>query len=694
MDRGKLVPNGAVPEARDMPSMRNMYESDYWTSVKKDELQRGTKTFMATQAPFETGYVPNPAYASMFAASGTQETSKPSNFVSSLTGEEIPIEQFTHNNMQPYFRGTVKQNTDPDVNSTLMENFTGRGDFMIQKQETKCFFEPTANLTNICGMPNNSDYYVSHMEEPKARRNDFPIEKIMVGPGLNKGYSAVPTGGFQQADTRDYVGYKTVDELRPLSKPKTVMPSRPQGPIKAPNTQRGSVGEFAKNRPDTYYEQSSDQWLRTTGAYTKDTSRPVQLVKPTARVESHVSYTGNAAVVATNPGMGIKDDYGKSAINVYDNERTTTQTETVVSNLTSVVKAVIAPFLDIVRHTPKEYTIDASRTFGNMSAQIPDKPTLYDPVNHMMRTTTKETTIHDAQVGNARAQIPEKPTLYDSIDHVMKTTVKETTIHDAQVGNARAQIPEKATLYDPVNHIMRTTIKETTIHDAQVGNLKGGNQGTVQLDDVAKTTTKETLPVYDTTRNISGHTYRVVVYNPDEVAKTTVKETTLGAKNELGYVSPINAEGAYTYIKVEVPNTQKQFVSDNDHYGVSRSVGDFRPVSNEAALNAQIDGTREAINIAAGHTPNGAGGFTSLEPEKVAVDVRKPIVDSLASRAVGNVTRIAQLTPKIIDKCELTRGVPEKANHRERGVDGSLLAALKSNPYNLSINPVVEYDCA
>lgn len=659
MDRGKLVPNGAVPEARDMPSMQNMYASDYWTSVKKDELQRGTRTFMAAQAPFETGYVPNPAYASMFADPNTQVTTKPTNFVSSLTGEQIPLEQFTHNNMQPYFRGTVKQNTNPEGNSVLMENFTGRGDFMIQKQETKCFFEPTANLTNICGMPNNNDYYVSHMEEPKARRNDFPVEKIMVGPGLNKGYNATPSGGFQQADTRDYVRYKTVDELRPLSKPKTVMPSRPQGPIKAPNTQRGSVGEFAKNRPDTYYEQSADQWLHTTGAYIKDTSRPVQLVKPTARVETHKEYTGNATVVASKPGMGYKDDYGKSAINVYDNERTTTETKTVVSNITSVVKAIIAPFLDIVRNTPKEYTLDASRTFGNMSAQIPNKPTLYDPVNH-----------------------------------VMKTTVKETTIHDAQVGNARAQIPEKATLYDPVNHIMRTTIKETTIHDAQVANLKGPNEATLQLDDNAKTTTRETLPVYDTMRNISGHTYRVIVYNPDEVAKTTVKETTLGAKNEFGYVTPINSEGAYTYIKVDVPNTQKQFVSDNDHYGVSRSVGDFRPVSNEASLNAQIDGTREAINIAAGHTPNGAGGFTSLDPEKVALDVKKTIVDSLASRAMGNVTRISQVTPKIIDKCELTRGVPEKATHKERGVDGSLLTALKSNPYNLSINPVVEYDCA
>ena len=29
---------------------------------------------------------------------------------------------------------------------------------------------------------------------------------------------------------------------------------------------RGEIGEVEKNRPDTYYIQSSDRWLTTTGA--------------------------------------------------------------------------------------------------------------------------------------------------------------------------------------------------------------------------------------------------------------------------------------------------------------------------------------------------------------------------------------------------------------------------------------------
>jgi hypothetical protein len=610
-----------LPEARDKPSMQNMYSSDYWTAVKRDEERRGSEMYANSKAPFETGVVPKPAYASMFAPSDVQKTfpSDRQTHVSSLTGEEIPLEHFTHNNMQPYFRGTAKQNIDPVANTTLLESYTGRGDLLMNKKETQCFFEPVANMTNVCGMQNNTDYYINHIEAPVARRNEFPIEQVRVGPGLNKGFTSSPSGGFQQADTMNYAGYKTVDELRPLSKPKVSFQLGPQAPMKGVTTERGMMGDMAKNRPDTYYEQSSEQWLKTTGAISKETGRPVQYVKPTSRVDTHVNYEGNASGAAQK-GRGARDDYGKSSIVVYDNERMTTQTRTVVSNLTSVVKAIVAPFLDIVRHNTKEYTLDAARTYGSMQAQIPSKPTLYDPVNHMMRTT----------------------------------------------------------------------IKETTIHDTNVSNLKGPNEGTVHMQDDAKTTVRETLPLEDTTRNISGHTYRVVVYSPDAVAKTTVKETTMGSVNEFGFVGgPVEkSEGAYSHIEVQVPNTQKQFVSDNDYYGGSGSQNDFRPVSDAADRNAEIDGTREAMNIAAGHTPNAGGLFTGLEPDAVSLDTKKAMVDSMSSRAMGNVSRINQVSPSHLTGCELTRGNPTRPNENENRLDPGLLSTLKSNPYNLNINPI------
>lgn len=620
--RDMLKKHGAGPvHPLEKPSMKNVYASDHWKSVRQDELQRSTNNYEKAAAPFQTGYVAKPTYASQFAAPAPVMNAA-SESVMSLSGQEIPKDQFTHNNMQPFFRGSVKQNMDPYANSARLEAFTGRGALLQSKQEVGSFFEPTAGFTNVCGMQNQSDYMMSQIQAPVARNNEFPIEQIRVGPGLNQGFTANPSGGFQQADSLLYVKPKTVDELRPLSKPKVVYEGRVQGPSKGVD-QRGMVGEFAKNRPDTYYEQSPEQWIRTQGAYSKEMARGVYDVKPTARVESHVGYVGQANAVSSQPGKGAEDDYGKAAVLVYDNERMTTQTKTVVSNATSVVKALIAPFTDILKHTAKDYTLDAARPYGNMQAQIPSKPTLYDPVNHMMRTT----------------------------------------------------------------------IKETTIHDTTVMNLTGPEAGRPENPLPAKPTVRETLSVDDavvnTVRNISSHTYNVVVYNPDAVARTTHRELTECNPNEVGHASMADKVGAYTHITVHAPNTQKQFISDKEHIGtMSGGQTVFRPVSDEATQNAEIDGTREALNIAAGHTPNGAGAFTSLDPDLVEMESKKLVSDTMAARNAQNIGRVIQSTARPIQACELTKGVGPKANANADRLDPTTLSALHSNPFNLNVNPI------
>jgi hypothetical protein len=601
-----------LPDARETPSMDNMYASDHWSTVRGDERTRGTERWNAAQQPWKSGVVPKPAYASMFAA--PEAPSAPT--IQTLAGEQVTREDFTHNNMQPFFKGSVRQNTDPEANSSRLERLTGRSDLMQRKQEVQCFFEPTTGFANICGMPNNNDYYAEHIQAPRARNNDFPIEQVRVGPGLGQGFTASGAGGFQQSATLDYVRPKNVDELRVANKPKLSYEIPVQGPAKG-IAQRGMLGEVEKNRPDTYYEQSSDMWLRTTGANTKETGRPVVDLKPTSRVEGHVPYQGVAQ--DTRAGKGERDDYGKGSIMVYDNERQVTQTRTVISNLTSTVKAVIAPFLDIVRRTPKEYTVDAPRVYGNMHAQIPSKPTTYDPVNHMMRVT----------------------------------------------------------------------IKETTIHDTNVANLKGPEAGTVPNMDSAKPTVRQTMPLEDTTRNVSSHTYRVTVYNAD-AAKKTVRETMRNNPSMFGFVGGDITEtvGAYTHIDVQVPNTQKQFVSDYEYEGAAESKTDFRPRDRTAEGNAEIDGTREAMNIAAGHTPNGGGSYESLPPESVDMVTKKLVADSMAARNTGNVTRVMQYGAAPIEHCEVTKPAGPLLNGQENRLDPSVLSALSANPYNLSINPI------
>lgn len=608
-----VATNGAV-HPREQPSMQNLYQSSHWKDVRADEFQRGNAMWNAAQNPWESGVVPRPAYANMF-GTPMEETVKEAP-ITTLAGTQMTRENFTHNNMTPFFRGSVRQNVDPGANESVMERYTGRGDLYQKKKEVESFFEPTAGFTNVCGMANQDDFYLSHIEAPKARNNDFPIEQVRVGKGLGMGFTATPGGGFQQATTLDAVRPKNVDELRVATKPKLSYEIPVQGPKKG-ITQRGLLGTFDKNRPDTYYEQTEDMLLRTTGAVLKESKRPVVDLKPTSRVDGHVEYQGAAKSV--QPGKGEKDDYGKASITVFDNERQTTQTRTVVTNLTSMVKAIVAPLLDVVKRNPKEYTIDAPRTFGNMQAQIPEKPTTYDPVNH----------------------------------------------------------------------VMRTTIKETTIHDTTILNPKGPEQGTVQVQDDAKKTIRETLPVHDDIRNVAAHTYRVTVYNAD-AAKKTVRETMEQSGSMYGFIGgPVNeSAGAYEHIEVQVPNTQKQFVSDYEYEGTAQSKSDFRPRDRSAENNAEIDATREALELAAGHTPNAGGGYEGLAADMVNLDPRKIVSDDMAARNAGNVTRVVQPTALPTEACQVTKPAAPLLNGQENRLDPGILSALKSNPYNLTINPI------
>jgi hypothetical protein len=78
--------------------------------------------------------------------------------------------------------------------------------------------------------------------------------KKNVGPGLNQGYTPKPTGGFQQADTRDYILPKTTNELRVLTNRQLSYKSRPTGPTgKTGKTVK--IGEVIKI-PDSFYVKS------------------------------------------------------------------------------------------------------------------------------------------------------------------------------------------------------------------------------------------------------------------------------------------------------------------------------------------------------------------------------------------------------------------------------------------------------
>ena len=649
-------------------SLDNIYSSTYYTDVKRDELIRGTKMYNKAQNPMETGIVPRPAFASMF--SGIEESDD------NLSGMKMEKQDYIHNNMVPFLKGNVTQNVDVERMSNYTDRMSGNDSLYMKKTEVPCLFKPTIN-DQVCsrGMRNNDEFLKSRVVDPLSRNNEFPIQQIRVGPGLNRGYSSAGVGGFQQTDA---LRYAAPPDLQ-ANKPKTDQTSKTfqipfQGPKTNNVTKRSMTENVVKNLPERTFEQNKENFFVTTGAYTKPTERSNQNVKETNAPLGHIEYTGGAKDTVNL--QNTNDDYGKANVVVYDNERNNYETKTVVTNLTSLVNAVVSPLVDTMKNSIKEYLIDAPRQEGMMNPQMPQAVTVHDP-NDITRTTIKETTIHDAEKLNLKGE----DGTYTAIQDDAKTTTKETTIHDAEKLNLKG---EDGT-YTAIQDDAKTTTKETLIHDSAKLNVKAGEGTYTEIQDKARTTTNETVAVKDVYRNIGGVVYKTVAYSTDLVAKTTTKETTIH-KTE-GFLGGIleGLFGGYLSSKPFAKDTNKQ--STHNEYIGSGNTNVKEQMSHLATDNAEIDGTREKILMDAGHTPNGGqSSLSKINNGNINMKSNKSIVESLAPRKTHNVEKVYQATPN-----SNVNGITKESsqlNSYENRLDKDTLGALKTNPFNIQVNPI------
>jgi hypothetical protein len=652
----------------------NIYASKYSDYVQSDALKRSTQRYEKAKKPYKSGIVASSAYSSY-----QDVTQKDDEYVSSLTGEAINVENFKHNNMQPFLKGGVTQNVEKFTSK--LDRDTGIDKMYFKKTEVSNLFKPTPGLDNIHGSKSNSDYIKSRLEVSRINNNVLPFEQVHVGPGLNKGYTSSGSGGFQQDDTRQYANPKPLDELRSKVNQRDTYFEIPFKAHAKGTDQRAVVAPYAKNKPEKIYEQNEENWFKTTGAILKDSNRPDLAMKKTHRPDMHIEYQGGAQL-QTIKGMVLDDDYGKENITIYDNERQETQTRTVVSNLTSTVKAIVSPVLDALKYNIKEYLVDAPRAGGNPKAQIPNKLSIIDPDDNM-KTTTKETLLHDSDTLNLTGAEQS----YSALQDEAKTTVKETLLHDSD--NLNLAGPDQS--YSALQDEAKTTVKETLIHDSEHMNIKPAkNAGYVKNKDMMRTTVKETLPMADTVRNIGKTTYRVYVYDPDLVVKKTVKETTIKGTSQFGFIGGLinGLIGGYASTNIDLKNTHKQYTSESEEYGIAKSVYEHRPMSREAAENAEIHGAREQLMIDAGHTPNPGNMNIPIDKKDVGMKTNKLMSDSYSARDAGNVGVIYQVGP-VLDECSLTQEAGGKNAFHKR-LDGGILQSLKSNDLNISINPILD----
>ena len=499
----------------EIPSMDNIYNSEYYPKVRQYEQSLSDDYYKKAQMPFNTGVIPHYISSDDMNVNVNGGNGGNGNIIRSLSGEDININDFTHGNMKPFLKKGITQNTEQ---FGLNKNMGYSSEVNIKKQEVKKndFFNPVVNFNNPI---DNAKFLKDRVNLTNIQNNISPIQQVRVGPGLNLGYTADGSGGFQQANTLNFVLPKSKEELRPGSDQRTsiyTLPMKPKNNIQ----KRGIIAPLNKNRTATTFEYTPDNWFKGQSVLKKDTERPIENVKDTSkRIDSHIDYYGSLKY--QEEFISKNDDYGRNTIIIYDNERNLTQKETPVANFSSVIKAMVAPITDAIKITMKEYLVDTPRLYGNATPQLPEKATLYDPITHIMKTTVKETTIHEGNNGTLTGNDGTYSALYDTA----KTTVKETTIHEGNNGTLTGNDGTYSSLYDTA----KTTTKETTIHEGNNGTLTGNDGIYSSLYDTAKTTTKETTIHEGNNGTLTGNdgTYSALY----DTTKTTTKETTIHEGN-------------------------------------------------------------------------------------------------------------------------------------------------------------------
>jgi hypothetical protein len=212
-----------------------------------------------------------------------------------------------HGNMVPFFGASQTQSMYSGATDGILDLYTGAGKQTFHhKEEAPAFFKPEVGTGRPWKAPVETEWEQERQVTSLAMKNTFPINQIQVGPGVNDGYTNLPSGGYNQDSMREYALPKTTDELRVANKAKVTYTSDPT-PGKFYITEMGLQAPVKKNRPDRFQvltgeNGSLDHVNTTAGQQVANSLYPEQLMKLQNR-ESMTMLQANPATTAAAGGM-------------------------------------------------------------------------------------------------------------------------------------------------------------------------------------------------------------------------------------------------------------------------------------------------------------------------------------------------------------------------------------------------------
>lgn len=539
--------------------------------------------------------------------------------LSQIGGSLVPGQNdFTHNNMVPFYSGNITQDirSENRAKEGKLELYTGQFKLnQTQKKECGLFFKPIVGLNNVYGWSGEGQHRDLSRYNPNntgKKNNESPIgPAIQVGPGLNKGYTAEPSGGFNQTLR---ILPKTIEELRvdPVIETEGRTTSGASYIKK-----RGLRPQVYRNRPELLVEnKNGERNFTTVGAVTGRTLRPnimlrdtnrkksrqlithaksiynKERVAPKSRVSHRKNYYNTPFRNATSTSNKKVNDYGKSGYKARANNRQTTGKNCHLLAPTSVTKRPKVMPLDKARKTRKQALTHNKHTYTNSRPQRADQGPSYNPQEWAARTTIRETTENFDHLGFTGQVNGGVQPSYDPNTWVAKTTVKETTEDNGHLGWMAKLGAGKNKQYtlDPA----RTTIRETVNYDGYgiVGGIHKKHKAW-NTQDRARTTIRETTENLDHYGGAVGP-QKHKTYDPKDRARTTIKETT---ENQDHFGVAVGPNKHKTYDPNDRARTTIRETTENlDHYGGAVGVKKHKAWNTNERARTTIRETTENLD--------------------------------------------------------------------------------------------------
>ena len=485
-----------------------------------------------------------------------------------------------HNNMVPFFGGSLKQNMKVDniMAEQKLEAFTGHYKLEQQhRQEIPPMFTPTPqNLDGLVPLRETDRVVPSNLGK---RNNELPFEQVRVGPGLNMGYTAAPSGGFHNPvrilpkdNDELHVNPRTTHEGRVL---------RGKGPVPA----RTSQGLAYKYRPETLVTNfDGERNFVTTGQVKNPIARPKTFVRPTARQQfrevkgplganwynrpeslfaktkvsdrqnfKNTPYRNAHRVCGEKGNMDAHYNYENRR-----NERSVTGTRSVIANIKSVINKMTMALFDRLRGTRKELCEGNARSCGNVAGHK------YKGGNSVLeaKTTNREITETGDYVGPVSGKGQQGSVL--QFQGEARATIREGTEGGASGRDGHLRGHNKGRAYDQSQ--LRTTIKELLENNAHQGQLVGIKKSRiVNALDQAKTTIREFTESNAHYGHLSNGKYQLGHADETQTAKSTHRETTEDVQHEGNLVGgKFKVAGGH---HDEAKATHRETLEGNSHGG-------------------------------------------------------------------------------------------------------------------------------